>query len=196
MLGLLVPSLIGLFALRTTAQELSLLDKSTTCDATCKDTALNASKWERSQHASEPPDPFYHIPASLNASTPPGTVLFIEEHTDLINYTVPSGLTMSRILYTSQDLNGTTVLTSAFALWPYEIFDYKNGIGHLNETQPKYPLIAWAHGTSGYYERCAPSNYKALQYHFLTTFNLAFEGFGIIAPDYAGLGVSSGHRRT
>jgi pimeloyl-ACP methyl ester carboxylesterase len=94
---------------------------------------------------------------------------------------------MSRILYASQDLNGTTVLASGFILWPYESFNYTN----KPSTNLSYPAVAWAHGTSGIHPRCAPSNYKALQYHFITTFPIAFEGFAVIAPDYAGLGASS-----
>jgi pimeloyl-ACP methyl ester carboxylesterase len=187
MIALRLSGLFGLLALHALAQDTSLLDGSRFCDVTCKATAVNASTWERSQHAHEPLDSFYDTPAEFGQSTRPGDVLRIEHHTNLTKYTIPSGLTMSRILYASQDLNGTTVLASGFILWPYEIFNYTS-IPHPNQS---YPAVAWAHGTSGIHPRCAPSNYRALQYHFITAFPIALEGFAVIAPDYAGLGASA-----
>lgn len=186
-----IAALLSLLAFQSVAQDISLLDGSLYCDAECKRIALDAASWERSQHVSEPLDSFYDTPPEFGTSTQPGAVLRVEKHTNLTDYTVPSGLTMSRILYASQDLNGTTVLASAFALWPYEVFDYSGKRKDDDKSQPTFPVVAWAHGTSGLYPRCAPSNYKALQYHFITTFNLAFEGFAVIAPDYAGLGASA-----
>ena len=181
-----------LLAFRALAQDISLLDGSRYCDDQCKKAAIDAVAWERLQHASEPLDAFYDTPAEWGPDTKPGDVLRVEKHTNLTKYTVPSGLTMSRFLYASQDLNGTTVLASAFALWPYEAFDYSGKHNAAsNDSTPTFPVVAWAHGTTGLHQRCAPSNYKALQYHFMTTFNLAFEGFAIIAPDYAGLGASA-----
>lgn len=120
----------------------------------------------------------------------PGTLLRVESHTDLGNYTVPSGLTMSRIMYTSQNLNGTVVPVSAFVLWPYVPFQYSDGHGSQHASS-KFPLVAWSHGTSGTFVNCAPSNYRSLQYHFMTSYPLALEGFAVVAPDYAGLGVTT-----
>lgn len=150
---------------------------------------MSGVSWEQTQHAHTPADSFYAVPASFSQSSKPGTLLRVEQHTELANYTVPSSLTMSRILYTSLDLNGTVVPTSAYALWPYTAFDTspkgKTGTG---SSQPQFPLVAWAHGTSGFFAPCGPSNYRALQYHFMVPFQLALEGFAVVAPDYAGLG--------
>jgi pimeloyl-ACP methyl ester carboxylesterase len=119
----------------------------------------------------------------------PGTLLRIESHTNLTNYTVPSGLTMSRIMYTSQSLNGTIVPVSAFVLWPYAPFEYAGKEDKKRQGSPKFPQVAWAHGTSGQFVDCAPSNYRSLQYYFMTSYSLALEGFAVVATDYAGLGV-------
>jgi alpha-beta hydrolase superfamily lysophospholipase len=53
----------------------------------------------------------------------------------------------------------------------------------------QFPMVAWAHGTSGLFRSCAPSNYRALQYHFMIPFELALEGYAVVATDYQGLGV-------
>jgi len=127
----------------------------------------------------------------------PGTLLRVETHTDLTKYTVPSGLTMSRIMYTSQNLNGTVVPASAYVLWPYAPFQYTDedelhGRRQQKQQAPsKFPLVAWSHGTSGFFVNCAPSNYRSLQYQFMTSYSLALEGFAIVATDYAGLGVTT-----
>jgi len=95
----------------------------------------------------------------------------------------------------SQSLNGTIVPASAYVLWPYAPFGYtdkwasnsKSG----NKTKGKFPLVAWEHGTSGQFVNCAPSNYRSLQYHFMVPYTIALEGFAVVAPDYAGLGVTT-----
>lgn len=57
----------------------------------------------------------------------------------------------------------------------------------MNSTQ--WPIVAWAQGTSGGLSPCAPSNYRNLQYHFQVPFTLALQGYVVVAPDYAGLGI-------
>ena len=163
-----------------------LTTNSTTCDAACRQISQLGASWEQSQHAHTPLDPFYSVPASFSPSLSPGTLLRVEAVTDLTNYTVPSGLTMSRIMYTSLDINGTVVPVSAYALWPFTALD---DFGEMQK-QPQFPLVAWAHGTSGLFAACAPSNYRSLQYHFMVPYQLALEGFAVIASDYAGLGAS------
>lgn len=180
------------------AQNISqLISKSTTCDAQCQQLVQLGITFEHSSHANQPLDDFYSIPASFNSSVKPGTLLRLEAHTNLTNYTVPGGLSMSRIIYASQNLNGTVVPASAFVLWPYTPFDYSNGgKWHSNQGQnlqssSKFPMVAWAHGTAGYFKDCAPSNYRSLQYNFMTSYSLALEGFAVVATDYAGLGVTT-----
>lgn len=175
---------------------LPVLNKSSTCTEECQQLVPLAIAFEHDSHAHMPLDDFYSIPSNFTPSMKPGSLLRVEIHTNLINYTVPSGLTMSRIMYTSQSLNGTVVPVSAFVLWPYTPFAYrvgkqKNKPHTKQPAPPNFPLVAWAHGTSGQFVDCAPSNYRSLQYHFMTSYSLALEGFAVIATDYAGLGVST-----
>lgn len=169
------------------AQNISaLLSKSITCGPEiCQPLVQQAITFEHDSHATPLVGSFYTIPASFKPSMKPGTLLSVEAHTDLINYTVPAGLTMSRIVYTSLSLNGTVVPVSAFVLWPYAPYSYKKGC------EDKFPLVAWAHGTAGLFAQCAPSNYRSLQYNFMTSYSLALEGFAVVATDYAGLGVTT-----
>ena len=120
---------------------------------------------------------FYTIPSNFSSTLAPGRLLKVEAVTDLTNYTVPSSLTMSRILYTTADLNGTILPASAYILWPY-----------APPSSTGYPMVAWAHGTSGLLRACAPSSYRSLQYHFMAPYLLALQGMAVVAPDYAGLG--------
>lgn len=106
---------------------------------------------------------------------------------DLTNYTVPSPLTMSRMLYITEDLNGTVIPASAYLLWPSSPLEVPTVNSSSNSTQ--WPMVAWAHGTSGGLSPCAPSNYRNLQYHFQVPFTLALQGYVVVAHDYAGLGV-------
>ncbi|KAK5743817.1 hypothetical protein LTR17_002439 [Elasticomyces elasticus] len=173
------------------------LDQNTTCNEQCHQLVQLGTAFEAESFAHTPLDDFYTIPNTFNTSMEPGTRLRIEAHTDLTNYTVPSGLTMSRIMYTSQNLNGTVVPVSAFVLWPYAPFQSTAGDeGHGRGHRPRYgvskfPMVAWAHGTAGYFVNCAPSNYRSLQYNFMTSYSLALEGFAVVATDYAGLGVTT-----
>jgi pimeloyl-ACP methyl ester carboxylesterase len=162
---------------------------SSTCDERCQQLSVRAITFEESAHAHTPLDAFYSIPDSFNTSMKPGTLLRVEAHTNLVNYTVPSGLTMSRIMYTSLSLNGTVVPVSAYVLWPYAPFEYTSKCN--SQRSGKFPLVAWAHGTSGQFQNCSPSNYRSLQYHFMVPYTIALEGFVVIAPDYAGLGVTT-----
>ncbi|KAL2822630.1 hypothetical protein BJX63DRAFT_427190 [Aspergillus granulosus] len=71
-------------------------------------------------------------------------------------------------MYTSESLNGTIVPVSAFVLWPYAPFEYHNTQHHSSNSGPKFLLVAWAHSTFGVFPACAPSNYRSLQYNFMT----------------------------
>ena len=144
--------------------------------------AALTTSFETSQHAL-PNDPFYNVPESYHSGLKPGSVLKIEHATNLTNYTVPSGISMSRIMYTTSDVHGATLPASAYILWPYSPLPDKDTLG--------YPTAAWAHGTAGLYAPCSPSNYRSLQYHFMVPYLLALQGMVVVAPDYAGLGVGS-----
>ena len=141
------------------------------------DVALN---FERSNWAdgSVDTDPFYRLPSNASNS-PVGSLLKLQVQTNTSLYTIPPNTALSRILYQSRTLNGSTVPNSAYILWPYS-----------PRTEPDgYPVVGWAHGTSGGFGECAPSHIRNLWYQFTAPFTLALQGYVVVAPDYAGLGV-------
>ncbi|KAL8761229.1 MAG: hypothetical protein Q9184_002633 [Pyrenodesmia sp. 2 TL-2023] len=125
-------------------------------------------------------DSFYHVPPN-SSQFPAGTLLKLESYTNTSLYTVPPQTSLSRILYQTKDLNGSLVPASAFVQWPYS-----------PRTQPDntYQVVAWAHGTSGVYPACAPSHLRNLLYQFTAPYPLVLQGYVVVAPDYAGQGVS------
>ncbi|KAH7308966.1 Alpha/Beta hydrolase protein [Stachybotrys elegans] len=168
------------------AQQIPDLSGSTTCapGSSCYNRTVQGIVYETSQRAL-PGSPYYTVPLSFSEDLPPGSLLSVEVATNLRNYTVPAGLTMSRLLYTSTNLDGRVLPASAYILWPATLPSEQPG----SSNPPAFPMVAWAHGTSGIFEPCAPSNYKALQYNFMVPFALALQGMVVVAPDYAGIGV-------
>jgi pimeloyl-ACP methyl ester carboxylesterase len=128
----------------------------------------------------------FYDPPSVNASTPPGTLLAVEEVTDTSLYTLAPGLALSRILFVSETFNGTAVPASAYVLWPWQAKTFRNSA--LNITG--VPVVGWGHGTSGVHGECAPSHIRNLWYQYSTPYILSLQGYAVVAPDYVGLGVN------
>ncbi|KAL8906363.1 MAG: hypothetical protein Q9207_002075 [Kuettlingeria erythrocarpa] len=120
---------------------------------------------------------FYQVPSN-SSRLPAGTLLKLELYTNTSLYTLPPQTALSRILYQSKDFNGSLVPASAFIQWPYS-----------PRVQP-FPIVAWAHGTSGVFPECAPSHLRNLLYQFTAPYALVLQGYVVVAPDYAGQGVS------
>ena len=143
--------------------------------------ASAAAAFEKSLWTNGPvdSDPFYTVSASATEATP-GSLLKLEKDANTSLYTLAPGVAISRIMYQSETLQGAPVPASAYILWPYQ-----------PRTQPDgtYPVVAWAHGTSGLYGNCAPSHLKTLWQHFDAPFPLALQGYVTVAPDYVGLGI-------
>ena len=139
-------------------------------------------KFERTQWAngSVYDNPFYTVDEGT-AWAAPGTLLKVEKVTDTTKYSLPPATALSRIVYQSRNLNGDLVPVSAYILWPYSPRKAQDG---------GYQIVAWAHGTSGFYPNTAPSHLKNLWQHYLAPFNLALQGYVVVGSDYAGLGVS------
>ncbi|MCJ1465568.1 hypothetical protein MMC07_004186 [Pseudocyphellaria aurata] len=123
-------------------------------------------------------DPFYTVPGEV-AEVTPGTLLKLEKDVDTTKYTLPPATALSRIMHQSENINGARVPTAAYVLWPYSPRSQPDG----------YPIVAWAHGTSGLTANSAPSHHKNLWQHFFGPYQLALQGYVVVATDYAGLGV-------
>ena len=155
--------------------------KSAGINATLANNLAVSLNFERSNfaHGLGSSDDFYHVPLG-SAAAAPGTLLKLQLDANTNTYTLPPNTAISRILFQSESINGSKVPGSAYILWPYLPRTQTDGL----------PVIAWAHGTSGLFANCAPSNYRNLLYQFATIFELALQGYVVVAPDYLGLGVS------
>ncbi|KAL8703596.1 MAG: hypothetical protein Q9201_003221 [Fulgogasparrea decipioides] len=120
-------------------------------------------------------DPFYQAPSDRSAAAP-GTLLKLA---DTSHYLIPAGTALSRFVYQSETLTGSLVPVSAIVLWPYSPRSQADG----------YQVVAWAHGTSGVTAEFAPSHHKNLWQHFQAPYQLALQGYVVVATDYAGLGI-------
>ncbi|KAM6510219.1 hypothetical protein FALCPG4_017845 [Fusarium falciforme] len=127
-------------------------------------------------------DDFYTLPPK-RANLRPGQVLKVQEVTDPEPFNIASGSSLSRILYTTRDINGTVIPASAYILWPFipRQFD--------GEPKGKAPVVLWAHGTSGFFADAGPSAFRTLQYDDKMPNHLVQAGYAVVAPDYAGLGL-------
>lgn len=120
---------------------------------------------------------FYSLAPSLKNSRP-GDLLAKEEVGD---YALPKGATGTRILYHSLQ-DGKDAVTSAVVLLPAG----EPPVGG-------WPVIAWAHGTSGVARQCAPSAMKDVYYGGEGLSDMLNAGFAVVATDYHGLGTAGGH---
>jgi pimeloyl-ACP methyl ester carboxylesterase len=122
---------------------------------------------------------FYSTPLNLS-STKPGDLLRKEA---FAGYSLPKGATAVRILYHSLDATGRDVATSGVVLIP------------AGTPGPKgWPVIAWAHGTSGVARLCAPSAMKDVYYGDEGLMPMVAAGFAVVATDYHGLGTEGPHQ--
>ena len=94
-----------------------------------RDRIVNAHDFEKTFRArpTVSDDSFYAISQDL-ASSKPGTVLKVEEETDVSLYTLPSNLALSRFVYQSKTSKGDLIPVSAYVLWPYFARSRKDGL--------------------------------------------------------------------
>lgn len=157
------------------------------CDSTCQSTIQAAYNLEWSQWVGDVfADPFYNTPDLTKAK--PGDLLKWEDvpsNQMASNWSVPAGLSFSRFMYVTEDIDGKPIPATAWALLPFSnsFSSSKKGQGHN-----KLRTIVWNHGTAGINPNCAPSNQKTLQYGWRAPYQLASSGYAVIGPDYAGLG--------
>lgn len=122
---------------------------------------------------------FYETPRNLDASRP--GELLRQEAFD--GYSLPKGVRAVRILYHSLNAEGRDVAASAVVLIPPGAAPSRG-----------WPVIVWAHGTSGVARRCAPSLMKDVYYGEEGLFPMLRGGYAVVAPDYAGLGTEGEHQ--
>ncbi|MDI1493436.1 MAG: hypothetical protein OHK93_005225 [Ramalina farinacea] len=125
-------------------------------------------------------DQFYDAPGQDDAKAAPGTLFKVEKDVDTSKFLLPATTALSRFVYQSETMSGVKTPVSAYVLWPYSPRSQSDG----------YSVVAWAHGTSGFGPNAAPSNHKNLWQHFQAPYQLALQGYLVVATDYAGLGVS------
>ncbi|MGI9578544.1 MAG: lipase family protein [Microthrixaceae bacterium] len=119
-------------------------------------------------------------PAAV-AEAEPGTVLRSEE----VEMTGPlAGASGWRVLYRSTNAEGEPAVVSGMILEP-------DGAA----PERGWPVVAWAHGTTGVADRCAPSATGNLMYddYGQVGRDLLDQGFVVAATDYHGLGTPGLH---
>ncbi len=100
----------------------------------------------------------------------------------ILNNRVEGAATAHRITYTSTALNGSRTIVSGLLYTP-KVAPPANG----------WPVIAWAHGTTGVADVCAPSwTNDAFGYGKYLSAWLA-QGYAVAATDYEGLGTPRKH---
>lgn len=130
-----------------------------------------------------PTSPFYTPPHPLPPAAP-GTLIRSMTVTGVPG--VPAGATVWRILFHSTTIYGADVAESGYVIAP--------------STPPPhggYPIIAWAHGTSGFAAPCGPSLFTSSggdtgPYLLPSLDRYLKAGYVVAAADYQGLGVTDG----
>lgn len=121
---------------------------------------------------------FYDPPQQLGNRFP-GTLIRSEPFN---GYSLPPGAHAVRILYVSRSLDGAPDAASGVVLIPAG-----------SPPRGGWPIIAWAHGTSGVARMCAPSLMKDVEYGSEGLMPMVAAGFAVVATDYAGLGTPGPH---
>lgn len=115
--------------------------------------------------------PFYNPPDSIPSA--PGSIIRKEPLG-----ANPEGGTGYRILYTSTDFNGQPAAVSGM-IW----------VSNKPAPPGGRPVIAWAHGTVGQADKCAPSRGRNVLADTDDWLNVAMDrGYVVAATDYLGLG--------
>ena len=121
----------------------------------------------------------FYIPPTKLAMTHRGDLL---RHAPFTGYALPAGVRAERILYHSRAADGRDVAASGVVLVPPG-----------DPPRGGWPVIAWAHGTSGVARQCAPSLMRDLYYGEEGLFPMVRAGYAVVATDYHGLGTAGPH---
>jgi pimeloyl-ACP methyl ester carboxylesterase len=128
------------------------------------------------------PSSFYRPPVPLPPA-PPGTLIRSEIVSGVGG--IEPGATLWRILYHSSSVTGADIAVSGYVVVPA-----------ASPPVGGYPVMAWAHGTTGAAVKCAPSLVNGLEGegpYLVPGINSYLKaGWLIAATDYQGLGVAAG----
>lgn len=119
------------------------------------------------------PDGFYRAPAGLSPA-PPGSLIRSEVLDTAAE--LPPGATAYRVVYDSASVTGVPVAVSGVIVVPAGI-----------PPPGGFPIVSWAHATTGLSARCAPSLTGVAGIPSLTAWLEARRI--VVATDYPGLGV-------
>ncbi|KAF3040105.1 hypothetical protein E8E12_007504 [Didymella heteroderae] len=152
------------------------------CDVACQAAfkqvqAIEASSWVSKNVTL---DTFYSTPSNITGAKPGDLLRWEDFSHDVVNtnFTPPAGMSISRFLYMTEDIDRKPIPASAVLLLPYN---------KPCDDKP-FNTAVWTHGTAGRIRNCAPSNHKDLYYEWQGPYALAQAGYAVIAPDYAGQG--------
>lgn len=175
LVGLALSAIVPVWA--TPAADLNVsLDtaESYDCDAACYEILQTMTEFDHEYFGTDFDWDFYAT--ADNFSTAALGDLLKLEPVDPTTLSTKSGVSVYHIQYVSEDFDGSLVPATGFIALPYSLPD-----------SGKFPLIAYAHGTSGAYRGCVPSNGPEL--YDYDSWNLLVErGYAVVATDYAGLG--------
>jgi len=134
--------------------------------------------------SSAPAIPAFYTPPSPLPAAAPGTLIRAVKVTGVAG--VPTGATVWRILYHSTTVYGNDVAESGYVIAPPS-----------PPPAAGYPVIAWAHGTTGFAAPCGPSLFTSAgggsgPYLLPSLGRYLAAGYVVSAADYQGLGVSDG----
>jgi pimeloyl-ACP methyl ester carboxylesterase len=125
-----------------------------------------------------PPLPFYETSAA-KLPGPPGSLL------DTLELHAPAGIRAWAVLYRSTGIDRSPVAVSGLVVAPI----IPSGLGPPGGL----PIVAWAHGTTGLADACAPSRLGVMAEDDITVVSLARQGVVVAATDYEGLGTPGIH---
>lgn len=128
------------------------------------------SSWQISRHQ-RAIQPFYDT-SGLSLTGPMGQVVRSEP----LGVSVPNG-SAERILYRTQRADGSVTFASGMVFIP----------NNSNGGSPR-PVVAWAHGTVGMGDQCAPSRITNPVSNISWVSDMLAKGWVVTATDYAGLG--------
>ncbi|KAJ1323008.1 hypothetical protein MN608_11862 [Microdochium nivale] len=148
--------------------------------------AREMALWSNSDIAN---DPFYETPANATGARPGDLIRWQDVPSSVIgtNWTgIPGGMSLSRMIYMTEDIDRKPIPASAFILLPISSATVDDPQG-----KAAFKTLAWAHGTTGNARQCAPSFERNLAYGWEAPLFFAANGYAVIATDYSGMGAKS-----